>query len=184
MKPGGDQSDFDLAIFQGHQEIFQTFDWLESISPSGTVQHGLHLCVGNVKIMRSGLFDTLIRAIFVDAMLQVLADTVTGNIREIRIFQGKLWIIQQPGRRLFNNPYPEFLAANTGAVQIHQDGLNGFFDPCRLQRIHRRIAHLRVYIGYDAAIVKADKFRFFVAGNINITDAVFADFKLTLPADG
>ncbi|MCX7017072.1 MAG: hypothetical protein NTW86_31675 [Candidatus Sumerlaeota bacterium] len=80
---------------------------------------------------------------------------------------------QRPGGHL-DDPDPERFAADAGAVEIHEDGLDGLPQFDGMNRIVRRIAHRRLHIR-QRVVGEADELDLAVAGRGDGPNAVAPD---------
>jgi hypothetical protein len=111
----------------------------------------------------------------------MLGYQVTRNEGLILVGKLEIGITEKGCGSLLNNPDPEALASDAGAVKIHKDSLNGTGGIYRLNRIICRI----IEGGKDICkgmILKADELHLTVTGSVNTLNATLANLKFSIAA--
>jgi hypothetical protein len=95
---------------------------------------------------------------------------------QVGLFQFKAGIIKKACGGTLNDPDPEFLAADTGTVQVHKNCFDRFFKIDGIDVIQSGIAHRGPYIREGRA-AKHDKLDFAIGGTEDMVYTVIADAK-------
>ena len=127
-----------------------------------------------LEVVCTGLFHRLVGTVLLDAVLQMLRNTVTGDKRYVRLLEFELRISKQTSGRHLDDPDPELLAAYARTVKIHQYRLDRLLHPDRMYRVVRRVVHRRRHVS-QRLIRKPDKLHLAVAGRRYRLDATNAN---------
>ena len=85
VEAGGHKADLDPLLLQLAKEFVQARSGFEGVRTSPSSHDLGHLVVDDVKVMPPGFLNGLVRAVFLDAVAQVLAD---GMPRDMRFVSG------------------------------------------------------------------------------------------------
>lgn len=83
-------------------------------------------------------------------------------------------VIEEAGGGELDYPYPEVFGVDAGAVEVHKDGVDGFFDGYGLYGVVGGVAQGGFDVG-EGVVGPGDEFDFAVAGGEYGLDGVFTD---------
>ena len=181
VQPGGHKPDLHAVRLQRQQKILQPRRRRERIRAAAALQDLAHLEAGDVVVVAARGLDRLARAVFADAVLQMLAHGMARHVRLVGGLQPERGIAHEAGDRLLDDPHPEALAVDARAVEIHQHGRGRRLEPRGLERIDRRIAHRGFDV--DERLVRVhEQLHLAVARNEDALDAVAPRAKASVAA--
>lgn len=179
VESGGHQPDPDAALLEGQQELLQARGGLEGARTPAPFHDRPHLPFRDFEVITARLLHFFLRAVLVNAVLEVLAHAVAGNVRPIRGCQPKLLIAEEARHGAFDDPDPEFLAAHAGAVQVHEHRPDGTLDVDRKDRIKRGISQFGFHPGQRVPL-EEDEIRLSIAGGEDFFHPIFPNLETAL----
>lgn len=179
VKAAGNEGDLDAHLLQGIEEFLQSLTGSKGALLSSSGHDLLHLTMGVLEVEISCTGETLTGTVLVDAILKMLGYRVARNKGLILVRKLEIGIAKKRCGGLLDNPDPEALASNAGAVKIHKNSLNRTGRIYRLNRIICRIIKGGKNVR-KSVILKADELYLAVAGSINTLYAALANLKFSI----
>ena len=176
MQAGGHQRDLDPALLERQQELLQARRGHERIGAAAAIQDRLHLAARVLEVEVARLLDRLVRAVLADAVSSGARRRCGRRRTAGQPAPARSGDPQQAGGRPLDDPDPEPLAVDAGAIQVHQHGLHRPLQRHRMHGIIGRVAQRRADVG-QRVIGERDELDLAVAGGRDRDDAILTREK-------